>query len=123
GAAPVQNIGAYGVEAKDTLLALQALEIATSRMHPFSNADCEFGYRDSVFKRRLKDQFIICSVVFRLSKQPRLKLSYPALQSALKDVPREELTPALVSATVCKIRSSKLPDHLSLGNAGSFFWN
>lgn len=123
GAAPVQNIGAYGVEARDTLLSLQALDIATNRMHTFSNADCEFAYRDSVFKRRLKDQFIICSVVFRLAKQPHLNLSYPALRAALKDVPPDQLTPTLVSATVCKIRSSKLPDHLTLGNAGSFFWN
>lgn len=123
GAAPVQNIGAYGVEAKDALLSLQALEIATNRMRTFSTADCEFAYRDSVFKRRLKDQFIICSVVFRLARTPHLNLSYPALQAALKDVPTEHLTPELVSATVCKIRSSKLPDHLTLGNAGSFFWN
>jgi UDP-N-acetylmuramate dehydrogenase len=123
GAAPVQNIGAYGVEAKDSLLTLQGMEIQSGAMVSFTNADCEFGYRDSVFKRRLKEQYIICSVTFRLRKQARLTLDYPALRTALKEVPAASLTPQLVSATVCRIRSSKLPDHLTLGNAGSFFWN
>jgi UDP-N-acetylmuramate dehydrogenase len=123
GAAPVQNIGAYGVEAKDTLLELEALEIASGRYRTFSKAECEFGYRDSVFKQALKDQYIICSVTFRLRKKPVLNLTYPALQAALKDVPPAQLTPQLVSNAVCRIRSSKLPDHLMLGNAGSFFWN
>lgn len=123
GAAPVQNIGAYGVEARDHLLELRALEIATGRYHTFSNAECEFGYRDSVFKQRLKDRFIICSVTFLLHRNARLNLTYPALQMALRATPDEQLTPQLVSATVCRIRSSKLPDHAKLGNAGSFFWN
>lgn len=123
GAAPVQNIGAYGVEAKDRLLQLEALEIATGEFRTFSNADCGFGYRDSVFKRELRDRYVICRVVFRLSKQAQLRLEYPALREALRGVAPEQLSPQLVSDTVCRIRSSKLPDHLRLGNAGSFFWN
>ncbi len=123
GAAPVQNIGAYGVEVKDTIVALEALHIASGAMRSFTNAECGFSYRDSLFKRGLKDQYIICSVLFRLHKQPRLNLSYPALQAALRDIPQKLISPELVSATVCKIRGSKLPDHHKLGNAGSFFWN
>lgn len=123
GAAPVQNIGAYGVEVKDTLLELEALEIASGRYRTFSNAECAFAYRDSAFKQALKDRYIICSVTFRLPKQPNLNISYPALQAELKAVPQGQLTPELVSRAVCRIRSSKLPDHLTLGNAGSFFWN
>lgn len=123
GAAPVQNIGAYGAEVKDSLLELDALHIDSGAMRTFTNADCGFGYRDSVFKRELRDQYIICSVRFRLQRQPRLNLSYPALKEALRDIPPKLITPELVSATVCQIRSSKLPDHHKLGNAGSFFWN
>jgi len=123
GAAPVQNIGAYGVEVKDSVVALDALHIASGELRSFTNAECEFSYRDSVFKRRLKDQYIICSVRFRLYKQPRLNLTYPALQAALRDTPQKLISPELVSATVCRIRSGKLPDHHKLGNAGSFFWN
>ncbi len=123
GAAPVQNIGAYGVEVKDSVLELDALHIASGEMRTFTNADCEFRYRDSVFKGALRDQYIICSVRFRLHKQPRLNLGYPALQAALREIPQKLLSPELVSATVCSIRSSKLPDHHKLGNAGSFFWN
>jgi UDP-N-acetylmuramate dehydrogenase len=123
GAAPVQNIGAYGVEVKDTLLSLEALHIASGELRTFTNADCGFGYRDSIFKRELKDQFVICSVVFRLHKQPRVNITYPALQAALRDIPSTLITPELVSAKVCEIRSGKLPDHHKLGNAGSFFWN
>lgn len=123
GAAPVQNIGAYGVEVKDVLLHLDALEIASGRVQRFSNADCRFGYRQSWFKQEGKDRFIICAVTFRLSRLPQLKLEYPALKAALAKVPLPEQTPQLVSDTVCAIRRSKLPDPGVLGNAGSFFWN
>lgn len=123
GAAPVQNIGAYGAEVKDTLLSLDALHIASGEMRTFTNADCGFGYRDSVFKRELRDQYIICRVRFRLNKHAKLNVSYPALKEALRAIPEKLLSPELVSATVCEIRSSKLPDHHQLGNAGSFFWN
>src|SRR5690606_23474656 len=94
GAAPVQNIGAYGVEVKDSLLSLEALEIATGTMRVFSNAECEFAYRDSVFKQRLQGQYIICCVTFRLSLAPQVNLSYPALQAALRHVPPADITPA-----------------------------
>jgi UDP-N-acetylmuramate dehydrogenase len=123
GAAPVQNIGAYGVEIKDTLLALEAMEIATGKMRSFSHAQCRFSYRSSVFKQELQGQFVICNVTFRLHKQPLLQLEYPALQQALASHDPATITPRVVSATVCRIRSSKLPDHHQLGNAGSFFWN
>jgi UDP-N-acetylmuramate dehydrogenase len=123
GAAPVQNIGAYGVELKDVLHALQAVEIATGETVTFTNNDCDFSYRNSVFKGELRDQFIITSVTFRLSKVPRINLSYPALQDALRLTPAHEVTPQLVSDRVCEIRRSKLPDPDRLGNAGSFFWN
>jgi UDP-N-acetylmuramate dehydrogenase len=123
GAAPVQNIGAYGVEVKDTLLHLDALEIASGQVQRFSNTDCCFGYRQSYFKQEGKDRFIISAVTFRLSRQPQLKLDYPALKAALALVPPAEQTPQLVSDTVCAIRRSKLPDPGVLGNAGSFYWN
>lgn len=123
GAAPVQNIGAYGIELSDFLHELDALEISTGKRKRFSKTDCQLAYRDSVFKRELKDQYIITSVTFALQKTPRLNLSYPALQKALQDVPEEMITPQLVSDTVCEIRRSKLPDPINLGNAGSFFRN
>ena len=123
GAAPVQNIGAYGVELKDLLHEVQALEIASGKMKTFTNADCGFSYRSSVFKEDLREQYVITSVTFSLSSVPRLILEYPALQQALSVVPREAITPQLVSDKVCEIRRSKLPDPDLLGNAGSFFWN
>lgn len=123
GAAPVQNIGAYGVEVKDRLLSLEAIEIASGASRHFSLADCGFGYRSSVFKRELAGQYVICSVRFRLLRQPQLKLDYPALQQALAGRDPATLTPQDVSAAVCAVRRSKLPDPATLGNAGSFFWN
>jgi UDP-N-acetylmuramate dehydrogenase len=123
GAAPVQNIGAYGVEVKDHIVQVEALEVATGEFRRFSNADCAFSYRQSFFKQGGKDQFIICSVRFRLLRKAKLILNYPALQQALAAVSAEQLTPQLVSDTVCAIRRSKLPDPGVLGNAGSFFWN
>lgn len=123
GAAPVQNIGAYGVEVKDTLLELQALEIATGSYQIFSNAACKFSYRNSVFKQELRDKYIICSATFRLSKDARINLEYPSLRDAFRGFESAAITPLMVSDMVCGIRSSKLPDPSKLGNAGSFFWN
>jgi UDP-N-acetylmuramate dehydrogenase len=123
GAAPVQNIGAYGVEVKDTLLELQALEIATGSYQIFSNADCGFSYRNSVFKQELRDKYIICSVTFRLAKSPAIHLEYPALRDAFRGSDPATITPLMVSDMVCSIRNSKLPNPSRLGNAGSFFWN
>lgn len=123
GAAPVQNIGAYGVEVSEFLHELDALEIATGEVVTFSNEDCEFSYRDSAFKGRLREQYVICNVTFKLLREPRVNIGYWSLEEAFRDMPREAITPRLVSETVCDIRSSKLPDPVALGNAGSFFWN
>ena len=123
GAAPVQNIGAYGVEIAETLLDLEALEIDSGKLVTFSKADCEFAYRSSVFKERLQGRYVICRVRFRLHKEPRVNIAYASLRKALAHLPRESLTPELVGETVCAIRRSKLPDPVTVGNAGSFFWN
>lgn len=123
GAAPVQNIGAYGVEISDYLHELEAMEVVSGDLRRFSREECEFGYRDSVFKRRLQGQYIICSATFALPREPRVNIRYPALAKALAGVPPARLTPELVGRTVCEIRRSKMPDPSVLGNAGSFFWN
>jgi UDP-N-acetylmuramate dehydrogenase len=123
GAAPVQNIGAYGVEIKDILHSCRAYEISSGKFVEFSNTDCEFSYRDSVFKSRLKDKYIISSVCFRLSKTAHLKTTYGAIQSELER--RNILHPSIkdISEVVSAIRVSKLPDPSTIGNAGSFFKN
>ena len=123
GAAPVQNIGAYGVELCDAFESLEALEIQTGELRTFNREQCEFAYRDSVFKGRLKEQYIITSVVLRLSRKANIKIEYSALANALAHVPAADISPELVSETVCTIRRSKLPAPSRLGNAGSFFWN
>jgi len=123
GAAPIQNIGAYGVELKDVFAELSALEIKTGLTITFTHDACKFDYRDSIFKNDLKDQFIITSVTFKLTKNPSLKLQYPALQKALAGYPPEEITPEIVSGVICDIRRSKLPDPKYIPNVGSFFKN
>lgn len=123
GAAPVQNIGAYGVEAKDRIIEVEAMDVATGELRRFSNAECEFAYRQSFFKQAGKDRFVICAVTFRLLRTPMLQLDYPALRHALAGIATDAITPQLVSETVCAIRRSKLPDPGQIGNAGSFFWN
>lgn len=123
GAAPIQNIGAYGVELKDVFSELTALEIKSGLSITFTAEACQFGYRDSVFKNALKDQFIITSVTFKLTKIPVLKIHYPALRDALANVSVDIITPELVSQVVCDIRRSKLPDPKIIPNVGSFFKN
>ncbi|MDR0780979.1 MAG: UDP-N-acetylmuramate dehydrogenase [Pseudomonadales bacterium] len=123
GAAPVQNIGAYGVELSRFVRYVDAVELSSGSARRFSAADCEFGYRSSIFKHALRDRYLITCVGLRLARQSALVLDYPALQEALREVPPDELTPQLLSDTVCAIRRSKLPDPRQLGNAGSFFWN
>ncbi len=123
GAAPIQNIGAYGVELCDVFAELRAVDIASGLSVTFDKDACRFGYRDSIFKREFKDRYIITSVTFKLRKTPHLTLGYPALREALAQVPPESLTPAMVSQAVCAIRSSKLPDPQVLPNVGSFFKN
>jgi UDP-N-acetylmuramate dehydrogenase len=123
GAAPMQNIGAYGVELKDICISVGAINIYTGEQVKFSAADCEFGYRESIFKHRYKDEFIITTVHFRLNKVPRFNVSYGDIKATLDDMKVFELNIKAVSDAVVKIRSSKLPDPAVLGNAGSFFKN
>lgn len=123
GASPMQNIGAYGVEIKDVFHELSAYHIATGEIHQFDNQQCQFGYRESVFKRALKNQYIIIDVTFKLNKQANLKTSYGAIQQELEKLKISEPTIQDISKAVIAIRQSKLPDPKVLGNAGSFFKN
>jgi UDP-N-acetylmuramate dehydrogenase len=128
GTTPVQNIGAYGTEIKDTFVSCEAITIATQEMKIFSKEDCHFGYRESIFKHEAKDQFIITSVVFKLTKRNhKINISYGDITAQLaKNNPEVSgLTPTLkdVSNAVIAIRQSKLPDPKELGNSGSFFKN
>lgn len=123
GAAPIQNIGAYGVELKDVFVELSAIEVATGLTVTFTRESCQFGYRDSVFKQALLDKYVIHSVTLILSKQPQLNLDYPALRAATAAFPEHELTPERISETVIAIRQSKLPDPKTIPNVGSFFKN
>ncbi|TSA50679.1 MAG: UDP-N-acetylmuramate dehydrogenase [Sphingobacteriales bacterium] len=123
GAAPMQNIGAYGVDIKDVFDELEAIETATGEKVNFKNEECEFGYRESVFKNKFKNQFLISSVTFRLNKKPKFNVNYGDIKMTLDEMQVNELTIKAVSEAVIKIRSSKLPDPKVLGNAGSFFKN
>lgn len=123
GAAPVQNIGAYGVELAQRFVALEALEIATGALRRFDRGECAFGYRDSFFKRAGHDRWLITSVTLALCRTPHLVLDYPALRAALAERPPAALTPAAVAAAVCALRRARLPDPAVLPNAGSFFEN
>lgn len=119
GAAPVQNIGAYGVELKDTLVTLSALDTKTMNSVEISNHACEFGYRDSLFKRE-RGRYIIISITLKLSKSSSPALSYKPLNTLLKD---ENLTPEVIRNLVITTRKAKLPDWKEYPNAGSFFKN
>jgi len=123
GAAPMQNIGAYGVEIKDVFDHLEAYEIKSSEVRKFYAKDCRFGYRFSVFKGDLKNKFIISSVTFKLNKTPRFNLEYGTIKETLKKLGYEKLSIRAVSEAVIHIRQSKLPDPNLIGNAGSFFKN
>lgn len=123
GAAPMQNIGAYGVEIKDVFVQLEALHRFSNKMETFDNATCEFGYRESIFKHSHKDKYIIVNVTFRLSKKPKLNLDYGAIRDVLAERGITEPTIKDVSNAVIEIRQSKLPDPKKIGNSGSFFKN
>lgn len=123
GASPIQNIGAYGVELKDVFYSCDAFEIATGEMRTFNYQDCQFDYRDSIFKNELKGQFIITSVVFKLSKIAKLQTHYGAITAELENRKISKPTIADISKVVATIRVSKLPDPKTIGNAGSFFKN
>ncbi len=121
GAAPIQNIGAYGVELSDVFASLEALEVCSGTVRTFDGAACAFGYRDSVFKHALKDQYIILSVTLRLHKRPAFRTAYGDVLRTLEEMQVKELSIKAISDAVIRIRQRKLPDPAALGNAGSFF--
>lgn len=125
GAAPVQNIGAYGVEIKDVFHSLEAIDLQSHQSIVFTNEQCRFGYRDSIFKQEGKGKYFITSVTLRLKKEGfhKLHLQYGAIQQTLQEMEVVMPTIADISKAVVHIRSSKLPDPRVIGNAGSFFKN
>lgn len=123
GASPMQNIGAYGVELENVFWNLEAWHVQEKKLVNFTRSDCEFGYRESVFKRKYKNQFIITSVTYRLHKTPIFHTSYGAIEQELERMGVEALSIKAISEAVINIRSSKLPDPKTIGNAGSFFKN
>jgi len=123
GAAPMQNIGAYGVELKDVFEELEALNIHTKEKHIFRLEDCDFGYRSSVFKTTEKGNYIILSLTLKLRKKPEFSTTYGAITQELEKMGVTELSVKAISDAVINIRRSKLPDPAEIGNAGSFFKN
>ena len=123
GATPVQNIGAYGAEIKETLVSVEAYEIETGKKKIFSNEECKFGYRDSVFKNELKGKYFISAMILKLNKKENLNSNYKALQDYLKKNNLQIKNSKDVSNAISEIRKTKLPDPKDLGSAGSFFKN
>lgn len=123
GAAPMQNIGAYGVEIKDVVETVEGLSVETAEMRKFSKEECLFGYRESIFKHDLKGSVIITGVVFRLNKKPVYHVEYGDIQKTLTEMNVATLSIRSISEAVIRIRESKLPDPAKIGNAGSFFKN
>lgn len=123
GTAPIQNIGAYGVEAKDCIDEVTYINLENKDTYIIQNQECKFGYRDSIFKHELKDKIIITEVVFRLSKQAKLNLEYGAIKNELTKKGIDQPNIEDVSQIIRHIRATKLPDHTIVGNAGSFFKN
>lgn len=123
GASPMQNIGAYGVEIKDVFHELEAFHLQEQTSRTFALKDCTFGYRESVFKRQYKGQYVITSVTYRLNKTPKFNTSYGAIQQELEKMGVPELSIQAIAQAVINIRTSKLPDPKEVGNAGSFFKN
>ncbi len=121
GASAVQNIGAYGVEAKDVIVKVDAVDLTSGHLRQFDNAQCNYSYRQSIFKNELKGRFAVTHVTFALSIHPQLRLDYGNIRSVLGD--REDVTVADVRRAIIDIRNAKLPDPARLGNAGSFFMN
>ena len=124
GTSPIQNIGAYGVELKDCFESCEAMDVSTQQLITFTKSDCQFGYRDSIFKNSGKGKYIITSVNLKLNKPPhRLNTSYGAIETQLKENKIDNPTIKDVSKSVVAIRQKKLPDPVKLGNSGSFFKN
>jgi len=120
GAAPIQNIGAYGVELSDHFQSLQAIDLDSGNIHEFDKSHCQFGYRESFFKSLTLDKLLITSVTFALPKTPKWKMDYTGVREALEGI---EPTAELISNAIIELRQSKLPDPAQIGNAGSFFKN
>jgi UDP-N-acetylmuramate dehydrogenase len=124
GAAPMQNIGAYGVEIKKNILGVEGVEIATGDVRFFDNESCHFGYRESIFKQEFRNQFLITRVTFKLTKKDHhYNITYGAIDETLKQLGTSTLSLKAISDAVIYIRSHKLPDPSRIGNAGSFFKN
>lgn len=123
GAAPMQNIGAYGVEQEQVFECLEAIDLQTGHTKLFSHAECQFGYRESYFKLAGKDRFMITGVTYRLNKEPSFKTEYGAIRDTLRNMGVKTLSLKSVSEAVIHIRESKLPNPKEIGNAGSFFKN
>jgi len=123
GASPMQNIGAYGVEIKDVFEELEAIHIKTGELKTFTNEVCKFGYRESIFKNKVKGEYFICNVTYRLNKKPKLNTTYGAIEKELVNMGVQDVTIKEISQAVINIRQSKLPDPAEIGNSGSFFKN
>jgi UDP-N-acetylmuramate dehydrogenase len=123
GAAPMQNIGAYGVELKSVFHELEAWDLEDGKVRMFTLNDCHFGYRESIFKKEYKGRFIILNVTFRLNRIPTFHTEYGAIREELDKMGVHQLTIQAIAQAVIHIRSTKLPDPAQIGNAGSFFKN
>lgn len=123
GAAPIQNIGAYGVELAEIFNALEAIDIETGKLRRFYLKELKFGYRDSIFKQELKNKYIITAVILKLNKFPLFKIDYGNINAELKKMTYENLNIAVIREAVINIRNGRLPKTSDLGNAGSFFKN
>ncbi|MFC2131526.1 UDP-N-acetylmuramate dehydrogenase [Bacteroidota bacterium] len=123
GAAPVQNIGAYGVEQEDLFVTLSGVDLQRKEIVHLNYEDCKFAYRSSIFKDNLKDRFIITSVQYRLSRKKQFNFSYSELELEINKFPVKDVDLKYVFDTVCRLRKSKLPDVGQIGSAGSFFKN
>lgn len=125
GAAPIQNIGAYGVELKDVFESLEAISLETGATRVFTSGECAFGYRDSIFKNEVKGQYAIISLTLRLNKNPAFHIEYNGIREMLKEMKKDggNLTVKDISNAIIRIRRQKLPDPEKIGNAGSFFKN
>lgn len=123
GAAPMQNIGAYGIEIKEVFEALEALEIVTGEIKVFDKVTCNFGYRESIFKHEAKGKYVILNVTFKLNKKPNFHIEYGAIKDTLVEMGISEMSIKAISDAVIHIRQSKLPNPAEIGNAGSFFKN
>lgn len=121
GASAIQNIGSYGAEAKDIIYAVHCIDKTTGESRTFTNGECHYGYRDSIFKNGLKDKYIVISVEYKLSKKPKFNLNYGPLKNLLNN--NAEISLQKIRETIIEVRTSKLPDPKYIGSVGSFFKN